>query len=60
MVTETVIFCSSVCVCVCVCVFIDNFSCEFENFASVTITVYNFLSQVNILEIIIRMLARIK
>ena len=48
------------CVCVCVCVFIDNFSCEFENFASVTITVYNFLSQVNILEIIIRMLARIK
>lgn len=44
----------------CVCLFIDNFSCEFENLASVTTTVYNFLSQVNMLEIIIRMLARIK
>lgn len=43
VITETVIFCSSVCVCF----LIDIFSCECENLASVTVTVYNFLSQVN-------------
>ena len=43
VITETVIFCSSVCGFF----LIDIFSCEFENLASVTVTVYNFLSQVN-------------
>ena len=55
MITETVIFCIRG-VCVCILIFLDIFSCEFEDLASVVVTVYHFLRfQVNILDIIIRM-----